>query len=548
VLARKAKAEKRMVTSPASRNARELAAVRRQIEERAFRSERQLATAQQITHMGSWEWNVAKNEVAWSDELYRIYGLEPRSCSITFDSFLARVHPDDRQRIELAVSRAVEEKGTFHYRERIVRPDGAIRVLDSMGEASFDEEGRFLGLIGTCRDITEQNARERLEEGVHRVLEMIAAAAPLASTLVELVGVIEREADGMLGSVLLMAPSGDRLRVVAAPRLPPAYNRLLEDFPIGASAGSCGIAVHRRSAVFVRDILVDPLWERYRFVASDYGLRACWSTPIFGNDERVLGTFALYYRQERMPNEQQLELIQRAIHIAGIAIERSQMEEQLRELTAHLERAREDERTGIAREIHDELGQALTGLKMDLAWMGRRLERKEDELRERMTAMSQLIDETIGQVRRISAALRPGVLDDLGLVPALEWLAQEFARRTRTRCSLKTTVGDPPFTRDVATAVFRICQEALTNVARHAGASRVEITLDEKGDCLLLTVTDDGTGLKASAVEGQASLGLLGIRERARRLGGEVKVTGGKAGTTVELTLPLDHARLEAHP
>src|SRR5689334_20600171 len=113
------------------------AATRRQIEARASRSEHQLATAQQITHIGSWEWNVATNVVTWSDELYRIYGLLPQSCQITFDNFLSRVHPDDRERIARAVSEAVKSQKPFRYPERIMRPDGSIRDLDSMGEPAF---------------------------------------------------------------------------------------------------------------------------------------------------------------------------------------------------------------------------------------------------------------------------------------------------------------------------------------------------------------------------------------------------------------------------
>src|SRR6266404_9102471 len=155
----------------------------RLIRERAVRSEKQLASAQQITHIGSWDWDVRANVVTWSDELYRIYGLEPQSCEITFEGFLMRVHPDDRVRIQGEVSASVEHKKPFGYRERIVRPDGSIRELDSLGEPSFDGRGRFVGLIGTCRDVTEVRARERLEEGVHRTLEMIATLAPLTETL-----------------------------------------------------------------------------------------------------------------------------------------------------------------------------------------------------------------------------------------------------------------------------------------------------------------------------------------------------------------------------
>jgi signal transduction histidine kinase len=217
------------------------------------------------------------------------------------------------------------------------------------------------------------------------------------------------------------------------------------------------------------------------------------------------------------------------------------MEEQLTALSAHIERAREDERTGIARAIHDELGQALTGLKMDVAYVEREVVAPAPDVGERLDAMSRLIDQTIDQVRRISAELRPGVLDHLGLVAALEWQAEEFERRTGTRCRARSSLDEIVLARDASTAVFRIFQEALTNVARHAGATRVDVKLEMRGGRLHLEVVDNGKGIRPGAVNSPSSLGLLGIRERARWLGGEVEVKAGKAGgTTVSLTIPLE--------
>jgi PAS domain S-box-containing protein len=528
----------------ASRKAKPGAPTRAQIEARASHSEQLLATAQQITHIGSWEWTISTNTVEWSDELYRIYGLTPQSCAITFESFLTRVHPDDRDRVTRAVADAVKKQSPFRYRERIVRPDGTVRELDSAGEPRFDARGRFTGLIGTCRDVTKSRARERLEKRVHETLELIATSAPLAKTLTKLVLAIEGQVSGMMASILLVDDVRETLHVVAAPSLPEAFNRELASFPIGPAAGSCGTAVHRRAPVFVYDILDDPLWSDYRYVEKRYGLRACWSTPIFSKDGRVLGTFALYYAHPCRPSDNELGLIRRATHIAGIAIERKQMEEQLGALNAHLERAREEERTGIAREIHDELGQAMTGLKMDLAWLERRISRvdapPEPELRGRITAMSDLIDETIKRVRRISSELRPGVLDHLGLVAAVEWQAKEFEKRMGTACVVRSNVENVDLARDASTGVFRIFQEALTNVARHAAATRVDVELDRHGNRLKLVITDNGKGIRQSAAKSPTSLGLLGIRERARRMGGEVEVCAAQSGgTRVSLALPL---------
>jgi PAS domain S-box-containing protein len=213
-------------------------------EERVRRIERQLAAAQQIAHIGSWEWDLATSSVAWSDELYRIYGLEPQSCEITFESFLARVHPDDRARVQREVKAALERGGRFAYPERIVRPDGSVRDLESVGEVAKDASGRVTGLIGTCRDVTDEVKARTLREAERRVLEMVASGVPLAEVLTRLVLAIEEQAPPTIASVLLLDASGTRVRHGAAPHLPDGYNRAIEGAPIGPAAGSCGTAAY----------------------------------------------------------------------------------------------------------------------------------------------------------------------------------------------------------------------------------------------------------------------------------------------------------------
>jgi PAS domain S-box-containing protein len=505
--------------------------------ERTARLERQLAAAQQLTHIGSWEWDLATSAVTWSDELYRIYGLEPQSCEITFEVFLSRVHPEDRDRIHGEVRSALERGGRFAYPERIVRPDGSVRELDTVGEVKRDAGGRPVRLLGTCRDVTAERRASRLRAAEQRLLEMIASGSELGPVLDRLALLIEEQAPETIASVLLLDSSGTRVRTGAAPNLPPEYSAAIDGLPIGPAAGSCGTAAYTNRPVFVADIESDPRWADYREAALRHGLRACWSTPI-AHDGKVLGTFALYYRQPRSPAPEEIDLIARATHIAGIAIQRAQLDEQLRALSAHIESVREEERTGVAREIHDELGQALTALTMDIAWMRRRTP-PGGEPAAKLDEMAELTDALIASVRRISADLRPGVLDDLGLVAAIEWQAQEFERRTGTPCVVQSDVGERRFERDVSTAVFRIFQEALTNVTRHAGATRVEARFEYERDRLRLRVHDNGRGIGPVAASSRSSLGLLGIRERARRLGGVVEVGNApEGGTLVVLELP----------
>lgn len=214
--------------------------------------------------------------------------------------------------------------------------------------------------------------------------------------------------------------------------------------------------------------------------------------------------------------------------------------DQLRALTARLQSVREEERTYIAREIHDELGQACTAIKMDLALIGRKLTKRQTALRAKVDSSIQLVDGTIVTLRRIASELRPRTLDDLGLPAALEAQAQEFEGRTGIPCSV--ILPPEPLTLDThrSTAIFRIFQESLTNVARHAHATRVEARLRCENDRIIFQVFDNGTGFDPEVAKERKSLGLIGMRERALLLNGDFKTEGVPgSGTTTTLTIPL---------
>lgn len=219
-----------------------------------------------------------------------------------------------------------------------------------------------------------------------------------------------------------------------------------------------------------------------------------------------------------------------------------QSHDRLRALSGHLQIVREEERTRIAREVHDELGQALTALKLDLAWLsGQRPGSR--GLKRKLKAMSGQLDATIHVVRRIATEMRPGVLDSLGLAAAIEWQAAEFQERTKIRCELKIEVTEMIWERDFSTACFRIFQETLTNIIRHARATRVEVRLARDGDEMVLTVRDNGRGITEKKVAHARSIGLMGMKERAAQLGGEVSFRGLPGlGTTVTMRVPFPAA------
>jgi PAS domain S-box-containing protein len=221
--------------------------------------------------------------------------------------------------------------------------------------------------------------------------------------------------------------------------------------------------------------------------------------------------------------------------------------EELRALSANLQHVREEEKTRIARELHDDLGQQLTSLKMDLSAVEQMLDTHtpadralQQEVTAQLHSMRRLIDATVASVRRIAADLRPVMLDDLGLVPAIEWLANDFTNRYGIAVEMRIEHGEASFNRDGATALFRIVQEALTNVARHADATLVTVSLSVEDDQYVLRVEDNGQGAAERLAPDGKSFGLLGMRERAHMLGGLVSInTGSGRGFVVTVRFPV---------
>ncbi|MFM0430426.1 PAS domain S-box protein [Paraburkholderia aspalathi] len=218
-----------------------------------------------------------------------------------------------------------------------------------------------------------------------------------------------------------------------------------------------------------------------------------------------------------------------------------QSREELRELSANLQKVREEEKTRIARELHDDLGQQLTALKMDISSVEQELETTaEPRLLQQLRGMRRLIDATVASVRRIAADLRPVMLDDLGLIPAIEWLANDFTNRYGIDVERRIEVGDTSFTPNGATTLFRIVQEALTNVARHAEATLVTLTVRIEGGACVLQIADNGHGANRSSTSAEKSFGLLGIRERAHMLGGTVDIHSSNGnGFALTVTFPV---------
>jgi signal transduction histidine kinase len=271
------------------------------------------------------------------------------------------------------------------------------------------------------------------------------------------------------------------------------------------------------------------------------------SSPLRDSSGRVIAVIEMV--RDVTKRKEAEDVLRRSRNELEILVEKrtaelSIMNDQLRNLSVHLQNAREDERTMIAREIHDDLGQSLTALNMDLSLLRKRLPEDQTAAIEKAESMAGLIEATIQSVKRISSDLRPGILDHLGLSAAIEWQAKEFEKRTGIRCMVAFEPEEVVLDKGRTTALFRIFQETLTNAARHAKATEISVFLNAQDDNLLLQVKDNGRGITEGQISYPASLGLIGIRERVNNWGGSFAISGiPDLGTTVTVRIPMNAGR-----
>jgi PAS domain S-box-containing protein len=441
-----------------------------------------------------------------SPSIERVLGYEPEE--LLGRKAVELVHPDDRSRILEAHLAAMRDPSTaqrgveFRFRHK----DGSWRLLEALGSAlQYRSAGPHA--ILTLRDVTDRRRAEAaLRESEERLRLTLEAGkcgiwdwdvprnrVTWSERVFELHGLTPETFDGRVEDFLRVIHPEDVARVGEAIR------RALEE----------------RADYGVEFRVVHPGTGEIRWVSTN-------GRVIFddaGTPLRMLG--ATLDTTERRQAEEGL----RASH------------EQLRLLARRLNEVREEELTRVSREIHDELGHALTALRLDLGWMVPKLSRNREPVRQRAAEMLSMVDDAIDTVRRIASRLRPPVLEDLGLAAAIEARLERFAERTGIQAELQAGADDVP--RVARRGLYRIVQEALTNVARHAGARSVRVVLDCSPDQVVLEVADDGIGIPAGVIDNAGSLGLVGMRERAAAIGAGFHVEGGLGrGTTVRVTLP----------
>ena len=431
------------------------------------------------------------------------------------------VHPDDRDRVRLTYAGGLAAGGaSVSLQYRVFDASGRVRVVESVGRPTAGPGGKAYGVVST-RDVTERaEIEERLRDSEARYRAVVRALPDVVSRL---------RHDGHVVDF----------------HVPSVFET---EFPAQAMLG-------RR----LQDVIPDDIARKF----ADGVARVRETGGVVSYDYEVVALGETRHREVRLAPLGEGEVISMVRDVTALrekaaALERSQAE--LRALATHLQDVREEERARLSREVHDVLGQQLTAIRLGVGWFGRRFP-DDDAAQARLADTRATIDETIRHVRQIAADLRPGVLDDFGLASAAEWQVKRFEERSGVAASLDVhgTAEPPP---DVATAAFRVLQEALTNVARHARARSVAVTLVLGAAAVRLVVADDGRGIDLAGGAdpagaqsagagrvGHRTLGLLGMRERAGALGGTLDVRGVPGqGTVVECTFPLDPAPPAAPP
>jgi PAS domain S-box-containing protein len=470
---------------------------------------------------GVFDWDLRAGRLYRSPQYLALLGYSADDVDARGPAHDQLIHPDDRDR-----ARALWDGCTagripqFAEEFRMLRKDGGtVPVLLSGMVVERDRDGEPTRLIGTVTDVSRLKAAQgHVREAEVRLAAIVQSAMDAIITVdaEQRIVLCNVAAERMFGCTPEEA-IGKPLDRFLPERFRAAHRAHIERF---GRTGETSRRMGRQQALCA-----------LRADGTEFPIEASISHATVAGQH--LYTVILRDITARVKAEEELRLAH----------------DELRGLAQAMHEVREAERTRIARELHDELGQALTALKMDVDLLGGALPADRPDLAERIEAMRGLLDSTVATTRRISADLRPLVLDDLGLGAAAEWLVQGFSQRTQIPCSLHVDPSCGQLGEPYASALFRIMQESLTNVARHARATKVSVRLERRGDDAVLTVLDDGVGMDRSARPNPRSFGLRGIGERALLLGGSAEIASRPgAGTTLVARIPLagDGGRREA--
>jgi len=423
------------------------------------------------------------------------------------------LHPDDR---ELFVSKGLTARATrepFELELRLRRADGVYRWFLMRVAPLRNEQGEVVRWYGVSIDIEDRKLAEAMLAGEKRLLEMMARGDALGLILDALCRLVEEQSGNVLCSVLMLDPDGIHLRHGAAPSLPRSYTDAVDGLAIGPGAGSCGTAAYRAERVVVSDIATDPLWADYRELALAHSLRACWSTPMLASDGRVVGTFAMYYREPRLPRAHEHDMIDRITPMAAVAVERAHAEEALRQAQAELARVTRVTTVGeLAASIAHEVNQPLAAIVADasacLQWLA--ADRPDlDSVREALGAVvkdGERAGEVVGRIRallsRTAVPREPcdltGIVHEVLSLVGPELRRQGIALQTVLTPELPLVIGDRIQLQQVLLNLLVNAAEAMRETQPEQRRVVVRSTVERRDDEVwaVLAVQDAGVGFK----------------------------------------------------
>jgi two-component system sensor histidine kinase UhpB len=433
------------------------------------------------------------------------------------------VHDDDRDAARTTYQSAHGSREGFTVEYRVRRADGVYRWVRDRGTPWLDDDGRFLGHIGCCIDVTDLRRYESTVDAAKRRLELL----------------VETSKDLVYRVRLFPSPAVEYM----GGAVEAITGHTAEEFYADAYLARRAVHPDDAQAIAMTSDEADhlPATATYRWIHSDG--HTVWADhyrlPIFDAGGRIIALEGLARDvTHRIESERRLR----------------ESEEQMRQLAARLQTAREEERTEVSRELHDEVGQTLTALKLEInrAVAAFVSDPQSVTTVDRLQSVVGLVDLGIATVKRISARLRPATLDHLGLAEAVRWEALTFKARTGIRCQVRANRQHTKLSAEQQTALFRIVQEALNNVVCHANASAVQISIKETIHEVELRIHDNGGGISAAHANNPGSIGLLGMSERAALVGGTFKISGQRGkGTVVSVHVPVTHSavnRPRSHP
>jgi PAS domain S-box-containing protein len=451
------------------------------------------------TNDAIWDWDMTTNEIWGNDKYYQLLKNKPENKS-NFEYFLERMHPGDSKKgMEILSDNFAEKKETMISEYRFLNSENKWIVLFNRQTILYNDEGKPYRILGALQDITDQK----------KIQEQIIHEKEMADVLI----------NSLPGVFYMFNKEGKYIR----------WNKNLLDITgvtdeqMMSTANPVNFVPEEQRALFAEKI-ANVFKSGIDHVEGDLLVKDNQKIPFY-----FTGIFIKYNGEDCMMG-------------VGIDIsEKVKTQKELRDLATHLQNVREEERTRIAREIHDELGQQLTGLKMEISWLNKKIKPENIEVSNKLQDALFLIDDTVKNVRRIATQLRPSMLDDLGLLSAMEWQSDEFQKRFHIKSDIETNLGNVKINPEKSTAIFRIFQESLTNVLRHSKATAVNTLLTIEDDVLVMSITDNGIGFNETEINKKQSLGILGMKERTIMLGGSYQISSKEnEGVMVLVKLPLD--------